>query len=473
MRVTHWIAAALLAAVAACGEASHVPRGPDADALRELTQAELRLEFDALLPPVLEALGLPPSTQLAVRLSDADEIAEVLAAELAHSMRNASMPDADVTARASASAVSRALVAKYDVRDEVVLVSPATLLRVAGQLREPELARPDVLRAVLLHEAVHAASQARYGWAEHFERLPAGPRTSAFGALLEGHAQFVGRRLARRAGLSEAFEEFTHAIGAEPPGMEAGERQIAMFVVADLLAQYVDGEAFVAALVEAEGDDVFERLYREPPQEMGAVRRPEWYLDPALRPQATHDFEPALDVFESVLGDGWVSVRITASPAQLDAAFALMPRPEAARILSGLMANRMLTASREDAPGEAMIVAGLYEFVDAAAAARYDAGARELSRLKDAAFRGGSLDISSSERRELAADGALGYVERKQLDYHGEDVVVVSLGLTRGALGVEILYSNEPVSDELIDKLGFALLEEFEASRLEEALPDD
>jgi hypothetical protein len=178
------------------------------------------------LQPSFERAAEAVRAELGVRIDDF-ALNEVDHEELADSvLREAFLsegPPADETVeqmrRAAAEVYARGLFARYSLQQHEVLIRPANFEDLAELLEMPAVNSEGQVMCVLLHERVHAAQEELYAPSQVIPELRGADAVRAHNAVLEGHAQFVARRVAERLGLADAFETFTRSIAkaARPP----------------------------------------------------------------------------------------------------------------------------------------------------------------------------------------------------------------------------------------------------------------
>jgi hypothetical protein len=337
------------------------------------------------------------------------------------------------------------LLAKYVFESDDVLIQPEAFERVAARAGMPELLEEPCVRAVLLHEFVHAADDERHDFSRLFQGCRSTDALRAATAVVEGHAQLVARDLAERFGCVEGLATYTRAITAPPRALvESGDTgsQLALRTQSMLAASsYVDGEAFFVALRAAGGEEVVQRAFREPPADTVVIARPEWFLDPGSRPHAAFDLEPALDAFADELdGDGWTEQRISVSAADLRALLAPLAPEEVDALAATLRQNRVHGSGT--ALGQQVSLA-LFEFGTAAEAAAYLEAYERMQRGRDEQMKEGVIRILSSDYETLGPpelDGVL-VTKRIATPIH---VDVTVLCATRGPLALELMAVGMP-----------------------------
>jgi hypothetical protein len=321
----------------------------------EVTEARVRAAFDQARAAVEETLAARFEPPIGLRFVDVDEVAAFLAAENLQAIERR-LPDraaAELEARAFAEAHAPLLLAKYALKRNEIVVALDTWNRQAAALRRPEIGADETLRAVLVHELVHALDDAEHGLETLYARIDSRDTAAGVNAVLEGHAQHVARRVCAARGWTRGFEDFTQAIGALPEGSGDDGEALLLFrriVSAGDRAAYHDGERFIAALEKAGGPQAIARAFRDPPQDGQTVFHPEWFLDPSRRPASVFDLDAGIELFAERFDDAtWSAGRSSLQPAQLEASLGLLPAEAVSRIVSSVRASRRPRSSSSPA----------------------------------------------------------------------------------------------------------------------------
>jgi hypothetical protein len=431
----------------------------------EITRERLDAAFADARAAVEKTLEARLPEDLTVQVVEPEEIAARVADENLPSLLR-QFPDPE-TARAQAQVLGEAFAqiafAKYAWSTSELLVAPSTWTALAAQLERPALTGDGALRAVMVHELVHALDDAAFDLGASIERLDNPDAIAAFNAVIEGHAQLEARRVCVQAGWTEGFECFTESIGALPPSAEEqGEAELLLLrlQIDTVATAYYEGERFVAAIQAAGGPEAVARAFRDPPRDGETIFHPEWFLDEKLRPAVRYDLESPLDLFaERFASDAWLTSRQSIQPAQLEAALALLPRESIQRIQSTLRGNRTFVAQPRQAPASKLVVLAVMEF-DAEESARfYLEAVRQLGLLKDEVMKTGEIRIVESEYADLDLPSGQGLLQRKRMQVGPQTVEVASVSAVRGRTVVETIFSNEPIEDSAHRELAGTLLE--------------
>lgn len=351
---------------------------------------------------------------------------------------------AEAAAAAAGAQYAQFAFGKYAWSSKELLVVLPTWNAKARQMDSLELIEDETVRAVLVHELVHALDDRAHDLGRALLACADSDQVQGFNAVLEGHAQHWTRRVCATRGWNDGFETFTALIDALPPGLDEASLQFARVQAATVGTAYGQGERFVAALLERGGTEVLARAFRVPP-DVQTVFHPEWFFDPAARPRPAYDPEPALTLFGGHFpAELWSTTRLGLTPAQFSASFALLPQESVAPLVASLVSARILALQPKDAPAAKQIVFGVLEFTDEAHARLYLAAARDLSRTKDELMRTGTTRILSADYHELAPTLA-GFHALKRVRSGPVELDVTLVELQHGPLVLETIFSNEPI----------------------------
>lgn len=191
--------------------------------------------------------------------------------------------DLEKEAREMAEGGAHWIEATVDRRGRIVLPDPGEerrdLLSLLLDRPESEFAKdPRRMELILLHELVHV-HQHRHLETPAF-RASVGSRADILArrAVLEGHAEFLTRRIASRIGLADTYETYFRGLTEPSPHItKAWARAEARVSAADLLFAYHQGREFVACVVAKLGyHRAIRRIFARPPS-LAEVSRPDEY----------------------------------------------------------------------------------------------------------------------------------------------------------------------------------------------------
>ena len=451
----------------ALGLTAALATAQQASAAEMVTEARVRAAFDEARTAVEETLDVRLEPAVELRFVDAGELVESLVAEnLPALLRQA--PDRDAAereARAFAEATAPLLIAKYAWQARAIVVVLDTWNGQAQALGRPELGGDEMLRAVLVHELVHAIDDVEHGLEALFAKIDSRDTAAGVNAVLEGHAQHVARAVCAARGWTKGFQDFTDAIGALPeqPGIDEGTLLFQRIASAGERTAYHDGERFIAALERAGGRDAIARAFRDPPKDGQTVFHPEWFLDPSSRPKSTYDLDAGIDLFAARFDDAtWNASRSSLQPAQLQASLGLLPAETSKRIVESLRGSSVIVLQPRADPASKFVAAIVIEFDAEESALFFVEAARGLSRIKDETMKEGAIRISASSLSDLATGGAHGFILHKRMHNGPLAFDVSGSEVARGRLVVETVFSAEPIEDGEHEQLVLAMLEALE-----------
>lgn len=365
--------------------------------LREALEAELGAAFDP-------APRFVPATH--------DELARLLAGESEVTLAGLEHPpyEGEVLTGVCAQqgrALATWCFGKLHLAEGHVLIHAgafASIARLAPELAG--VADPACLDVILIHEAVHVWQDRRFG----VRAVIGQPRTEeelrARQCVIEGHAQVITRRVAERLGLDEAFASFVRANSGVPSTVtDPAARQMAEAVASMLSLQYVEGERFVAAVMEALGPEAaLERLFTSPPGTLGEVSRPDDYLSPPGSDGV--DLTAAARAMGEHLPP-WPQQVVAVPAAVLRSGLALAGDEAEAWLNDDFREAACVVASDPGTPGRQLVVV-LIRCASPEAAVSFRAIEEAVSRKKDELLAGpeGQVVILEAAYEDAPLDGA-------------------------------------------------------------------
>ena len=409
--------------------------GPDLQATAARAAALLKehagIAFDPAPPPVRAAT---PAELQAVLEREQETVQKALLA-----------PDqAKALAHRMAEQLSRGILGKYAIEEKEILVLPANLDRAAREAGLDAKERGDLLRVTLVHELVHAGQDLHHG---AFRRLAAIRNPEAmmvFGAVVEGHAEFVSRRVAASAGLSERVLTLAVRSGAGMPVNDA-KQSLAAGVQETFHLQYVKGRAFFEHLYEQGGDRaVASALGDRWPAETGVILHPERFF--AQPGGGEMDWDRVLAGADGPLA-GWEVSKAPLGEGILRTGMAMygFPKEQVDAALAGFVDGR--TWSCKAGTKDLTLLAG--RFKDAAAREAYEALDREgtrrlVERKVVTGFREAPLDLGG---------GRTGKETRLTMALLGQTLSIYNVEYAAGALVVGVQTMREQEAGETARKV--------------------
>lgn len=272
-------------------------------------EAELAKALDAACATVEAELGSPiPGGRPNVRIATFAEGCRSVVRDLrpAHEALGLTRDQSATSARVDLAA----MLMRYDATAHEVLVFPETIdltMRIGSPDRA---ATPVAVRSLMIHEAIHAHDVRTWGLRARIDCVTSFEALAALGALIEGHAVFVGERIAAREGSAESLQAF-------PPWRpEIADRDtaaVAAAVAARAMFPYSAGPRFFRRIAAVGGAEAVERAMRDPPTRFRDIENPERWV----RREAPFPSDDVLDAFESIGGRGPSASRTPVAVADL------------------------------------------------------------------------------------------------------------------------------------------------------------
>lgn len=430
----------------------------------ELTEARLQAAYADAQAACAKALGGPLDPTVPLRLATTDEVAAIVARENLPLVR-LRQPDPEKAAAEAeqlGKQLSPAMYAKYSWAERAFLVVAPTWQKIAAALERPELTSDVALRAVMVHELCHAYDDRRFDFTTRLQSATTSEAATALNAVLEGHAQLQARRICGQKGWMDGFTAMREAVTQVPASVGKGGEAALLLAragAASMAFAYHDGEAFVAAVMAADPERGAERVFTAPPTDQDTVLHPQWYLDPATRPAALYDAEPALDRLEAWLGDEWRATRMDLTGKQVASGLTLLPKADVDAFVRSVRAGRVVQAVPLDRPQSKSVIVAVMEFDSDASAQRWIQLAAELGRKKDETMKTGSIRILGGTATPIAEEGLVGHLQRKSMRAGLTRIEMATIDAVRGRVVVETVISGAPPEDDAHKQLVRDLLD--------------
>ncbi len=252
--------------------------------------ADLKRRCDRLIPYIQRETGRKlKNVEIVVR--SREEITEdgiPWAREYLARIENGPRGDVlEAEARTMAEGAAHWTVASVDRRGRIVFPDPneerGGLLAFWSEImQKSESAKdPRELDLILLHELIHVHQHRHLESPAFRESIRSRADILARRAVLEGHAEYLTRKIASRIGLAELYNKHYRARTGVPSHVTKEWARIEMRIsAADLLFAYRQGREFVASVIDKLGyETAVRRMFTQPPS-LAAVSRPDWYGRP-------------------------------------------------------------------------------------------------------------------------------------------------------------------------------------------------
>jgi hypothetical protein len=383
------------------------------------------------------------------RFGTAEEIAEILKEEniavMARTLpEGTEQEDIEATAEQFSESLSEGLLAKFSLGKNEILVNLEVFFKLDEELGLTGIASYEVLQAVLVHESVHAIDDAEFSLAKMEEFIVDVDSSQTVNALIEGHAQFWSRRVCAAHDMTAAFERFSSAISFVPETDDPVRAIFTATYIAQMMFWYEEGERFFLAVHDAKGLEGVREVFQAPPTESVLISQPDWYLDPASRPEAEFDLEERLGVIlELASQSDRTMTKMNLLKPQIAAGLALLPEVEVESVLAELQESLMgFHQGRND-----LFSVGLFSMSSAVWSRAFYNLEEELLYAKDEAMKEGSVKILSSvyeflEEGSQHGEAVVGNFEslycKKAMEVGSMEMEISNLIAVRGRTVIEI-----------------------------------
>jgi hypothetical protein len=424
----------------------------------------LSRRFEALRPDVEEALGEKLGEPVAFVPAKRSDLAKVIAAEnieILAEIEGGPRGDALEKAwEAQANEFAQILFAKIDAAKGVILVVPENLESQAEARGDTgaELLSPEFLDLLLVHESIHVFQDRKFDLMKVFGKPRSQEAFTACVSVVEGHAQFIERKVAEKRGLKEAFRLHEDVVTQVPPSVkDPAERLILETLQQTLAFPYTEGLKFFTALERSLGHaKAFERAFKSPPATLRVVSRPEEYLRP---PRTTLDLRKLAEKSAGLLDMDRYKTQVVAVPENVLRQGCLLAGKEAVeKAFRPYRASAVVVGSAlEGMPGSDLTLS-LVELADAAGATGFLELEEIVSRKKDEQFNapGGLVQIVATEYEKLEGPDAPGLYVDKTLKLAGQEkeMNVRTLIQGHGRLVIEVIAVYTPETKDDLLTLG-------------------
>ncbi|MHC4261512.1 MAG: zinc-dependent metalloprotease [Planctomycetota bacterium] len=326
------------------------------------------------------------------------------------------------------------------------------LEKIAALLEDPILTSEGALRAMLVHEFIHARDAREHSLADFTAGRASFEELEAVSAVLEGHAQHVSRKVCSTNGWTTDFERFTASLDSVPPSIEDPQQRLAANVQAQTTAfAYLEGERFVRAIEAARGPEGLTALFTHPPTEQAQILHPDWYLDPQSRPVATVDAKRGLDRFaELLVPEEYLTNVVSVAPAVIRASLQGVDEGQVDRFIKAMLSVEASVGQDPGNPNEQR-VAALYEFRSPGEALNSLIVQRAILTYRDEISKGQPIEVTRAEYTDLKFEsGARGLLADKTVDAMGTEVEAVVVILARENAMIELSSFDNTLDIDLL-----------------------
>lgn len=214
----------LFFSMAACSRQEDIPL-PKLPMSQEeaMSQPNIEKMLDEAVSLVEKSEGVRFKKRPAIRFGGTHEVCEAIVPMMIDTLRvqnpYASSKDILLAARMDAITAAIGVIARYLYTDHSIIVNVNRF----RDIRRKDVATPDVLRALIIHEVVHALDEENYKALSRETSHLSNEEYDALGAVIEGHAQAVTRKLVDKSAFAgtEAIV-LGLKLGATPEGTEGG-----------------------------------------------------------------------------------------------------------------------------------------------------------------------------------------------------------------------------------------------------------
>ncbi len=397
---------------------------------------------------VEKAEGKPFPKPPEVRIVSRAEVTNILREEIAPQIKALLSAQSPLVVAATldktVAAYSHASLCKYAFVEKAIVVVPENFRSLSQLINNPKLLDPQLLRALLLHELMHAHDDLE----ADIGTLVRGPdnevKLDVLNALVEGHAQFVARAILAEEGQSEWFDEMRRSILAFPPDLDEWSVSPSRAMGGRFMFAYEDGLRFFEQLEKAGKLPEFAKLVKHPPQSRSAIVNIGEYLGTANAPAPTHDL-PAMvaSLAERYRAPDYHVVSRAISTIDLRSTLTGAGPDDFAAILPSFRGGWVFVASSMDGH---RITCAIVELAEEEGAKRFMGLEDKVSKARDEAFKTGPYLIKSATYDRVTTQGIdEGFWAEKKLEVAARDILVRTTVGRAGNLVVNLTWQSMPI----------------------------
>ncbi len=177
----------------------------------------------------------------------------------------------------SAQLRSQLYVARYINQENILYVIPENVKAMKERYEVKDEDLNGFIVMVIAHELVHALDNQHYDLIKILGQCENTDEISAFGAVIDGSAAWVTRRIADKMGISEAAHKnsLKASLGIRDETTGAGKENFNLY--------FVMGEKFIARVTGKNGQAGFDKAFMSPPKSVRHILFPDEFLSPSTR----------------------------------------------------------------------------------------------------------------------------------------------------------------------------------------------
>lgn len=422
--------------------------GPGATSEKALSAA-----FERVRPAVEEVLGhrfedpvrfLPASTD---RIEDLLTSETILFSKGMEERKQTLEAAADTLAAAKLQSMQLApvLLAKIDTDTGEILVQSGAFKRLADTA--PEFAGINTqpfLDLIIAHESVHIFQHRTFD----LKTFAAGSRSpeklTCRCCVMEGHAQYVTKRVAGKLGLEAEFA-LLRAVNSEVPTTikDPLVRMMTEVIISTLGMSYIQGQEFFETVAAEVGyAKAVEVLFSTPPERLRSVTHPGEYLagdEPASRIE-----EIVRQGFALFDEDRYTVTTVGLQSITLRTVLSLADPEEIEEAVGDFIEGAIIVGRAKSGGPGSMLTASIIVNDSEEAAERFTVIERKIVTRKDEVFSkpGGTAQIIATKYEDLEHEGKPGFSADKTVRVGRRDMHVLTVVLQRGPVVVEALAVN-------------------------------
>jgi len=357
-----------------------------------------------------------------VKVSSTDEVAGFLREDLDTVFRTLGAAG-DEQVAAMSRALASQLLAAYDPAKNVIHILPSNAVAAAKAAGNPALASADVLKLVLVRMGTVAMDRQLYvGWKTAVDAATNSDAVHAAGAVIEGHAQYITKRVADQWVLKEqfpagAFSDLVTLLTTATPvdGLKAAAQAAAS---EEAKFAIIKGHAFMEAAARRRGGA--EKVLNTPPTNRNPIFDPAKFFEARRKPLVSNVPAKVLSEFAGlVTGDGWNTATTTMDKDQAAKLLEPLPRMQTSAILAAFKSGTAWVSAK-----------GEYETAITLIEMRGPGMAESFVAIRKAATEAAGGSVEEGAGRDSGLPGFAGSLDSRAIQWTNEGRYVLGIATT-------------------------------------------
>ncbi len=433
----------------------------------EFTRQEMQELIASVQPEVEKVTGRSFKAGISVSIKTPDEILDILKKEADWRYKGVSLPVRDKNRTNYLNQInhllSRLLMGKLAIGQNKIYIVPENIRRLNDMLTERSILSKRFLKILLIHELVHVQDDQYYDLRSFFTGVKTHSDMLVREAVVEGHAQYITKKVMARLGQKKDFEKFKEVVTSPPSRETSLKAYMKRVFSSNLRFSYKQGHAFWKTLHKKNVTPLPERVFQNPPSSSAMISTPEYYLNPdtynlsGVKSKIDTMVQTVKKTFST---DKWSSRALKIQRHKLKTALSLLPAEAAVRGLQKFQTGKVLMVKSKQ-ENQSVYSLSFLAFDHHAAARQFFALEKEVLDAKKKKFQSQSVQFVG-ESREKKKFGDTAFINVYDLKIRGQEVTTTTLVILKNQYVFELnltVQGNEEDRSEALMKKGKACLD--------------